>query len=90
MNQVGGAEDVLENLVALFPDAPIHTSLYWPEKMPDHWRTWDIRTAFINRLPLAQKRQQLYFPLYPTPSSSSIFQVSTSSSATKAASVTVS
>jgi glycosyltransferase involved in cell wall biosynthesis len=65
MNQVGGAEDVLENLVALFPDAPIHTSLYWPEKMPDHWRTWDIRTAFINRLPLAQKRQQLYFPLYP-------------------------
>jgi glycosyltransferase involved in cell wall biosynthesis len=65
MNQVGGAEDVLENLVALFPDAPIHTSLYWPEKMPDHWRTWDIQTAFIDRLPLAQKRQQLYFPLYP-------------------------
>lgn len=65
MNQVGGAEDVLETLVELFPDAPIYTSLYWPEKMPDHWQSWDIRTTFINRLPFAQRRQQLYFPLYP-------------------------
>ena len=65
LNQMGGAEDVLENLVALYPSAPIYTSLYWPQKMPDHWRAWDIRTSFINRLPLAQKRQQLYFPLYP-------------------------
>jgi glycosyltransferase involved in cell wall biosynthesis len=65
MNQVGGAEDVLETLVDLFPDAPLYTSLYWPEKMPAHWQSWDIRTAFINRLPFAQRRQQLYFPLYP-------------------------
>jgi glycosyltransferase involved in cell wall biosynthesis len=65
MNQVGGAEDVLENLVTLYPDAPIFTSLYSPDRMPPHWQTWDIRTAFINRLPFAQKRQQLYFPLYP-------------------------
>lgn len=65
LNQVGGAEDVLENLVALFPQRPLYTSLYWREKMPAHWQQWDIRTSFIDRLPLAHKKQQLYFPLYP-------------------------
>lgn len=65
LNQIGGAEEVLEALVHLYPSAPIYTSLYRQDKMPDHWREWDIRTSFINRLPFAQKRQQLYFPLYP-------------------------
>ncbi|MEJ2747276.1 MAG: glycosyltransferase [Anaerolineae bacterium] len=65
LNQIGGAEDVLETLVELYPAAPIYTSLYWREKMPEHWREWDIRTSFIDRLPFAQKRQQIYFPLYP-------------------------
>ena len=65
LNQIGGAEDVLETLVALYPSAPVYTSLYWRDKMPEDWRQWDIRTSFINRLPFAQKRQQIYFPLYP-------------------------
>ncbi|MFO7538343.1 MAG: glycosyltransferase, partial [Chloroflexota bacterium] len=65
LNQIGGAEDVLENLAALYPQAPLYTSLYWPQAMPDHWRGWDIRTSFIDRLPLARRKQQLYFPLYP-------------------------
>jgi glycosyltransferase involved in cell wall biosynthesis len=65
MNQIGGAEDVLESMAGMFPQAPIYTSLYAPDRMPDHWRDWDIRTSFIDRLPFAQKKQQLYFPLYP-------------------------
>ncbi|MFW6069169.1 MAG: hypothetical protein ACOC9E_06275, partial [Chloroflexota bacterium] len=65
LNQVGGAEDVLETLVDAYPQAPIYTSLYWREQMPAHWRQWDIRTSFIDRLPFARHRQQLYFPLYP-------------------------
>ncbi len=65
LNQIGGAEDVLETMVEMYPSAPIYTSLYWREKMPVHWREWDIRTSFINRLPFAQRRQQIYFPLYP-------------------------
>jgi glycosyltransferase involved in cell wall biosynthesis len=65
LNQIGGAEDVLESLVARYPAAPVHTSLYWRDKMPAHWQQWDIRTSFIDRLPLVHKRQQLYFPLYP-------------------------
>jgi len=65
MNQIGGAEDVLETLVDLYPGRPIYTSLYRPKKMPAHWRDWDIRTSFIDRLPFARQNQQIYFPLYP-------------------------
>ncbi len=65
LNQLGGAEDVLEALVGLYPDAPLYTSLYDRARMPAHWREWDIRTSFIDRLPLAHRKQQLYFPLYP-------------------------
>ena len=65
MNQIGGAEDVLETLVELFPDAPIYTSLYAPDRMPARWQNWDIRTNFIDKLPFSHRKQQLYFPLYP-------------------------
>ncbi|MCA9933897.1 MAG: glycosyltransferase [Ardenticatenaceae bacterium] len=65
LNQIGGAEDVLENLVSMYPERPLYTSLYWREGMPAHWQEWDIRTSFIDRLPFAHKKQQLYFPLYP-------------------------
>ncbi|MFW6063119.1 MAG: glycosyltransferase [Chloroflexota bacterium] len=65
LNQLGGAEDVLETLVGMFRHAPVYTSLYWRQKMPQHWQEWDVRTSFIDRLPLARKRQQLYLPLYP-------------------------
>ena len=65
LNQLGGAEDVLEALVALYPDAPLYTALYDAKRMPDRWREWDIRTSFIDRLPFARRKQQLYFPLYP-------------------------
>ena len=65
LNQLGGAEDVLAALVGLYPDAPLYTSLYDRDRMPAHWREWDIRTAFIDRLPFAHRKPQLYFPLYP-------------------------
>ena len=65
LNQMGGAEDVLEALVDLYPTSPIYTSLYWRNGMPEHWHEWDIRTSFVDRLPFVHKKQQLYFPLYP-------------------------
>lgn len=65
LNQIGGAEDVLEVLVDMYPQAPLYTSIYWQAKMPKHWLNWDIHTSFINRLPFAQRVQQIYFPLYP-------------------------
>ena len=66
LNQRGGAESVLEALVALYPDAPIYTSLYAPEKMPQAYQQWDIRTTWMDRLPDIYERHQQYLLLYPT------------------------
>jgi glycosyltransferase involved in cell wall biosynthesis len=65
LNQLGGAEDVLEVLVDMFPGAPIYTSIYAPELMPAHYRRWPIRTSFMDRLPGIHRRHQPYLPLYP-------------------------
>ncbi|MBI3361116.1 MAG: glycosyltransferase [Chloroflexi bacterium] len=65
LNQIGGAEDVLENLVRLFPGAPIYSSMYWPERMPASYREWDIRVSFMDRLPLVHRHHQPYLLLYP-------------------------
>jgi glycosyltransferase involved in cell wall biosynthesis len=65
LNQYGGAERVLETLHEMYPDAPIYTSMYEPRAMPDFYRTWDIRTSFLQRLPLSRSRHQLFLSLYP-------------------------
>ncbi len=64
LNQYGGAERVLEQLAALFPGAPVYTSMYWRDGMPDAYRSWDIRTTWMDRLPGIYRRHQWYFPLY--------------------------
>lgn len=51
--------------MSLFPGAPVYTSLYWREKMPPQWQQWEVHTSFIDRLPWAHRRQQLYLPIYP-------------------------
>ena len=65
LNQVGGAEDVLAEMHALYPRAPIYTSIYAPDKMPPAMREWDIRTNWMNRLPGIHDHHQPYLPLYP-------------------------
>lgn len=65
LNQYGGAERVLEVLHAMYPEAPIYTSLYVPEALPAAYRSWDIRSSFLNRLPLRSRLHQFLLPLYP-------------------------
>jgi glycosyltransferase involved in cell wall biosynthesis len=65
LNQRGGAEDVLETLVRMFPQAPVYTSIYAPEAMPPGYRDWDIRTLWIDRLPGIHSHHQPYLPAYP-------------------------
>ncbi|MBN1136239.1 MAG: glycosyltransferase [Anaerolineae bacterium] len=65
LNQIGGAEAVLEALVELFPAAPVYTSIYSPEAMPAAYRRWEIHTTWMNRLPAIHRRHQPYLPLYP-------------------------
>lgn len=65
LNQLGGAENVLEELVALFPAAPVYTSIYAAAQMPAAYRAWDIRPSFMQRLPGVMRRHQSYLPVYP-------------------------
>ena len=65
LNQVGGAEMVLEVLKEAYPQAPIYTSIYRPEVMPSRYRDWEIRTSWLNRLPFVKKHHQPFLPLYP-------------------------
>ncbi|MBI4496797.1 MAG: glycosyltransferase [Chloroflexi bacterium] len=65
LNQYGGAERVLEVLHDLFPTAPIYTSMFAPEVFPPSYRSWDIRTSFLQRLPQVTRKHQRYLPFYP-------------------------
>jgi glycosyltransferase involved in cell wall biosynthesis len=65
LNQLGGAENVLEEFAGLFPAAPIYTSIYAPDRMPECYRAWDIRTSFMQRLPGVTAHHQQYLPFYP-------------------------
>ncbi len=65
LNQIGGAEDVLAEVHAMYPQAPIYTSIYAPERMPEAMRWWDIRTSWLNKLPGIHSHHQPYLPFYP-------------------------
>jgi glycosyltransferase involved in cell wall biosynthesis len=65
LNQMGGAENVLERLVELYPGAPIFTTIYAPTLMPPAYRRWDIRASWLNRAPAIHRHHQPYLPLYP-------------------------
>lgn len=65
LNQIGGAEDVLQTLVEMYPGAPVYTSMYAPDLMPPAYRTWNIRVTWMDRLPGIHRRHQIYLPLYP-------------------------
>src|SRR5205823_3189774 len=56
LNQYGGAERVLEQLHELFPAAPIYTSMFEPKAMPTAYQSWDIRTSFLQRVPLSRSK----------------------------------
>jgi len=65
LNQMGGAEKVLLTLHDVFPQAPIYTSIYDARRVDRRFRTMDIRTSFMQRMPLVKRHHQPFLPLYP-------------------------
>jgi glycosyltransferase involved in cell wall biosynthesis len=65
LNQYGGAERVLQVLASIVPHAPIYTTLYDERLTGGVFRAYDIRTSFIQRLPLAVRWHHIYSPLMP-------------------------
>ena len=59
LTNLGGAERVVESLHEMFPDAPIYTSVYLPDKLP-LLKDAKIITSFLQHWPLARKKHQLY------------------------------
>jgi glycosyltransferase involved in cell wall biosynthesis len=65
LNQMGGAERVLLALHDLYPDAPVYTSFYDPQRVDPSFRWIEIRTSWMQRLPLVSRHHQPFLPLYP-------------------------
>ena len=65
LNQWGGAERVLLDILKIFPDAPIYTLVHNPTKTKWLPPQTKIITSFINHLPHAHQNPIYYTPLYP-------------------------
>ena len=64
LNQPGGAERVVLVMAAIWPDAPIYTSLYRPDSTFPAFGASDVRTSPLNRIPVDRGFRNL-LPLYP-------------------------
>lgn len=65
LTQYGGAERVLDELHAMWPEAPVMVALYEPTLMPGRYRTWDIRPSGLNRFPMVRCKHQALLAMYP-------------------------
>jgi glycosyltransferase involved in cell wall biosynthesis len=63
--QMGGAEKVVEVLHDMFPEAPIYTSAYDAKAMPIYYKTWDIRTSFLQGMWWKKYSHRAALLLYP-------------------------
>ena len=67
LNQFGGAERVLEEFHTIFPQSPIYTSVYDEDGMKQlgfNPKGKDIRTSFMEKLPLRNKLPRYYFTMF--------------------------
>jgi glycosyltransferase involved in cell wall biosynthesis len=62
LTNMGGAEDVVLALSEAFPGAPIYTSQYDPEKMPQ-FKKLDIRTTHLQHLPGPLRKMHKFLPM---------------------------
>lgn len=65
LNQMGGAEKVVEVFHDMFPSSPIYTSVYFPEAVSAKFQGADIRTSFMQKLPFVRKFSRHYLATYP-------------------------
>lgn len=61
LTTMGGAENVVLTLHEMFPEAPIYTALYNPEKVPA-FAGADVRSSKLQKLPRFLRQNHRYFP----------------------------
>lgn len=64
LTNYGGAESVISAFHDLFPEAPIYTTIYDPKKMRELGKVKDVRTTYLQKLPI--KKHQWLLSLMPT------------------------
>jgi glycosyltransferase involved in cell wall biosynthesis len=63
LTQLGGAERVALELTRAFPDAPLYTSLYAPDRTYRAFRDVDVRTSTLDRVAPLRDHHRAAFPL---------------------------
>lgn len=64
LNQWGGAEKVLLDLIKIYPNAPVYTLVHDPSKTNWLPKNTKIITSFIDKFPFSKKNPIFYTPLY--------------------------
>ncbi len=65
LNQMGGAEKVLQALLELYPEAPVYTLLADEKILQENFSNATVYTSFLNRLPLSSEYHRYYMWLMP-------------------------
>ena len=65
LNQYGGAERVLEEIRAVYPEADIKAAIHDPRRMPAAYRGWPIEASWLNQMPMANRKHRWFLPAYP-------------------------
>lgn len=65
LTNMGGAERVVINFTEAFPEAPIYTTIYNPDKLDEELKNIDVRTSFLQNKRKAKTNHQRYFPFMP-------------------------
>lgn len=68
IKEYGGAERVLEQLHAMYPQAPVFTLVYAPQFLGPHqerFKEWDIRPSFLQYIPFSYKFISIYRIIAP-------------------------
>ncbi len=64
--QMGGAEKVVAELHRIYPEAPIYTSIYRPDRVSPEFHKMDIRTTFLQQFAWMDHHARKLLPLYPS------------------------
>ncbi|MDP4000966.1 MAG: glycosyltransferase [bacterium] len=65
LNQLGGAERVLQNFLEIWPDATLHSLIYDQQKTKGIFDAYHRRMSFIDKLPLAHSHHRWLLPFMP-------------------------
>ena len=63
--QDGGAEKVLAAFHEIWPEAPTYVVVHNPKKANQAFADKEIKTSFIQKMPMGVKKYKWYLPLYP-------------------------